>query len=442
MGKAFSLKKGFTINLVGEAEKTISETTFGELAGVKPDDFYGINPKLTLKQGEEVKVGDALFFDKNMPSVSFPSPVSGEIVEIERGAKRKILTVKILVDKELSYKKINIPSQLTADNVKATLLEANCWSFVLQRPYNTIADPESTPKGIFVSTFDSSPLAPDFDMILSERSKEFNKGLEVLNVLAKGDLNIGKSKDSSLSFSQGETHTFSGKHPVGNVGVQIHHVNPIRKGEVVWHVNAQDVCIIGQLFISGQYEPNKIIAVAGAEINTPQYYKVRQGQSLSTILDGQVNDPTARIIQGNVLTGKKSGMTDYLSPYTNQITAIAEGNESEFLGWLIPKTNKLSQSRSFFSWLMPKKKYNLNTNTHGEERPFVVSGEYEKVLPMNILPVQLLKAILSNDFERMEALGIYEVAEEDLALCEFVCSSKIEVQKVLREGLDMLKAEG
>jgi Na+-transporting NADH:ubiquinone oxidoreductase subunit A len=408
---------------------------------LKPDDFYGVNPKLKVKVGDEVKVGDAIFFDKNMVEVNFPTPVSGEIIEIERGAKRKILAVKILADKELKYASVSVPKTLNSQSVKDTLLEANCWTFILQRPYNTIADPNVAPKGIFISTFDSAPLAPDYDFILGRRKAEFDKGCEVLQILSGGNLHLGKAANSNLSISTGETHTFSGKHPVGNVGVQIHHINPIQKGEVAWHLNPQDVCIIGSLFLTGQYNPTRILAMTGAEMTSPIYLEVRQGQSIEKNLSSQLIGSSVRLIQGNVLTGRKSSTTDFVSFYTNQYTAIPEGNYHEFLGWLLPSTEKVSLSRSFFSWLMPNKAFNLDTNTHGELRPFVVSGEYEKVLPMNIMPVQLLKSILAGDLEKMEALGIYEVAEEDFALCEFVCSSKIDVQKILREGLDLMKSE-
>lgn len=442
MGKSLSLKKGFTIKLIGEASKELKKAEASELFALKPGDFYGVNPKLVVKEGAEVKVGDAIFFDKNMPNVNFPSPVSGEVVEIERGAKRKILSVKILADKQLSYAQSPIPKKLDAQSVKEALLAANCWPFIRQRPYNTIANPEDSPKGIFVSTFDSAPLAPDYDFILGQRKAQFDKGCEVLSVLAGGNLHIGKSSSSNLSFSVGESHSFSGKHPAGNVGVQIHHISPVQKGEVAWHVNAQDVCVIGALFLTGKYEPIRILAIAGGEIATPQYLEVRQGQSIEKYITSQVKDSGVRLIQGNVLTGKKTSVNDTISFYTNQYTAIPEGDHHEFLGWLLPSTKKVSLSRSFFSWLMPNKAFNLDTNTHGELRPFVVSGEYEKVLPMNIMPVQLLKSILAGDLEKMEALGIYEVAEEDFALCEFVCSSKIDVQNILREGLDLMKSEG
>jgi Na+-transporting NADH:ubiquinone oxidoreductase subunit A len=442
MGKSFSLKKGFTIKLVGEAAKNLKKASPSEIYAIKPDDFYGVNPKLTVKVGDEVKVGDSIFFDKNMTIVNIPSPVSGEVVEIERGAKRKILSVKILADKTLNYAENNIPKTLTVENIKETLLSSNCWPFIKQRPYNAIANPVDQPKGIFVSIFDSAPLAPDYDFILAERKSQFEKGMEVMNILADGKLHVSSSTESTTTVSVGDQYTFKGKHPVGNVGIQIHHIDPVQKGQTVWHINAQDVCIIGELFLTGKYNPERIIALTGAEVKDPHYVSVRQGQSLEKVLETEVNQGNVRLIQGNVLTGTKTNLTDSVSFYTNQYTAIPEGNHFEFLGWLLPSAEKVSLSRSFFSWLMPKKAFNLDTNTHGELRPFVVSGEYDKVLPMNIMPVQLLKAILAGDLEKMEALGIYEVAEEDFALCEFVCSSKIDVQKILREGLDLIKSEG
>ena len=443
MGKTIRLKKGFDIKLEGKAAHEVKELSPSKVFSINPDDFLGINPKLIVKVGEEVKAGQALFFDKNMPNISFPSPVSGEVVEIVRGAKRKILSVNVLADANIESVKSEIPVQLDAVSIKDILIRANLWAYIKQRPFNTVADPDGTPKGVFVSVFDSSPLAPDFDFILKNREKGFQKGLEILDVLAGGKLHIGAAPTSSISASKGEVHSFSGKHPAGNVGIQIHHIDPIRPGEVVWHVNAQDVCILGDFFLTGEYHPKRLIAVTGSSVNKPQYYKVRHGQSLAEIWKEQVVDTAAtRLIQGNVLTGKTTSEGEGLSFYTNQLTAIPEGNKSEFLGWLLPSTEKLSLSRSFLSWLMPSKTYSLDTNTHGEWRPFVVSGEYEKVLPMNIMPVQLLKSILANDIEKMEALGIYELAEEDLALCEFVCTSKMDVQQILRQGLDYIKTEG
>jgi Na+-transporting NADH:ubiquinone oxidoreductase subunit A len=441
MGKSFRLKKGFDIQLVGEAAKEIQEIPTSEIYAVKPSDFLGVTPKLTVSVGSEVLVGDSLFYDKKRPEINFASPVSGEVVEIVRGAKRVVLEIRILADKEQKTSSVNLPSELTPSSIKEAILKGNLWPVFKQRPFAKIANPEDKPKAIFVSTFDSAPLAPDLDFVISQNQAAFDKGLEVLNILSEGNLNIGKHAESSLSVSSGDIHTFSGPHPSGNVGVQIHHVSPVRPGDLVWHLDAQDVVLLGKFFTDGQYHSERIIALTGSEVKEPKYLKLKIGQSLKPVFEGTSGDDV-RYIQGNVLTGGTSNPEDFLSFYISQLTVIPEGAHSEFLGWLLPSTSKLSLSRTFFSWLMPNKKYNLDTNTHGEERAFVVSGQYEKVLPMNIMPVQLLKSIMAKDIERMEALGIHELAEEDLALCEFVCTSKIDVQQILREGLNLLEEEG
>ncbi|WP_304236758.1 Na(+)-translocating NADH-quinone reductase subunit A [Jiulongibacter sediminis] len=441
MGKSFRLKKGFDIQLVGEAAKEIQEIPASEIFAVKPPDYLGVTPKLTVKVGSEVLVGDSLFYDKKRPGINFPSPVSGEVVEIVRGAKRVVLEIRILADKEQKSSSVSLPSDLTPSSIKEAILKGNLWSIFKQRPFAKIASPEDQPKAIFVSTFNSAPLAPDLDFVISQDQAAFDKGLEILNILSEGKLNIGKHAESSLSVNVGDVHTFSGPHPAGNVGVQIHHISPVRPGDLVWHLDAQDVILLGKFFADGQYHTERIIALTGSEVKDPKYLKLKIGQSLKPVFEG-ISDEDVRYIQGNVLTGDTSHAEDFLSFYISQLTVIPEGAHSEFLGWLLPSTSKLSLSRTFFSWLMPKKKYDLDTNTHGEERAFVVSGQYEKVLPMNIMPVQLLKSIMAKDIERMEALGIHELAEEDLALCEFVCTSKIDVQQILREGLDLLEEEG
>lgn len=315
--------------------------------------------------------------------------------------------------------------------------------------FSLIANKEDTPKAIFISCFDTSPLAPDLAFIVDQEKENFAIGIHALQMLSGGNLHIGLHHETSgflldLLFPKVEEkhiHYFKGPHPSGNVGIQIHHINPIQKGEVVWYVHPQDVIIIGRLFSEGRYRADRVIALTGSCIEQPRYVKVISGQHMQTIIGSEPNLQETRIIQGNVLHGKRSAASDFLSFYTNQITVIPEGNTPEFLGWLLPGLQKLSLSRTYFSWLRPKKTYNLTTNKHGEERAFVMTGQYDKVLPMNIYPVFLLKAILAKDLEKMEALGIYEVSEEDFALCEFVCTSKINVQQIITEGLDMILEE-
>lgn len=441
------LRKGYDIKLLGLAVMELGDSPRPEYVSIKPPDFKYVTPKLLVTQNDEVLAGQALFYDKDRPEIKFPAPASGIVTEIVRGEKRKILEIKILPDKNefryAEWPRENIDS-LNLETVKQRLLEANCWNYIRQRPYGCIANPESSPKGIFISCFDSSPLAPDLNFIIQQELESFNAGLKALSKLTP-KLHLGLRPDQKLTLDQQikniDLHYFKGPHPSGNVGVQIHHIDPINKGDIIWYLNPQDVIIIGRLFLEGKYKAERIVAITGSEVAHPKYYKLLTGQKLNSILDQVVSGDSLRIIQGNVLVGLKSNTEDSLSYYTNQITVIPEGNEPEFLGWLLPGLKKLSLSRTFLSWLFRNRKYSLTTNLHGEERPFVMTGQYDRVLPMNILPVVLLKSILAGDIERMEELGIYEVAEEDFALCEFVCTSKIEVQEIISRGLEMMRNE-
>lgn len=454
MGKLVRLHKGYDIKLIGAADYTTSTLPVSDVIAIKPPDFSGVVPKLTVEAGDEVLAGQPLFFDKHNPKIQFVSPVSGEVAEVVRGAKRRIMEIRIIPDRSerryVQYETVD-PLTLSREETVERLLQGGCWGYIRQRPFSLIANPEDVPKSIFVSCFDTAPLAPDLGFIVDSDKDNFHVGLAVLDKLAGGHLNLCLRKGGSdTDISEGDInglhtdqiHTIQGPHPAGNVGVQIHHIDPIRRGEIVWFVHPQDVIIIGRLFKEGRYRADRLIALTGSSVTRPHYYSVLTGQKLTSLLENNISENKPRIIQGNVLTGITSPIDDFLSHYTNQITVIPEGDEPEFLGWLTPGLEKLSLSHTYFSWLFPKKKYNLDTNMHGEERAFVMTGEYDRVLPMNIMPVFLLKAILARDIERMEALGIYEVSEEDFALCEFMCTSKIEVQRIISEGLDYIRQEG
>ena len=444
-GRTIKLRKGFDIKLPDAAVAQMSDVHVSEIVAVKPDDFKALVPKLRVQEGDDVKAGDPLFFDKLRPEIKITAPVSGEIAEIVRGAKRHILEVRILTDKAgVQYRSFgkSAVSSLSREAVIKQMLESGVWAYVKQRPYGLIADPEANPKAVFVSCFDSAPLAPDVEFLIDQEAENFKTGLQVLSMLGNGVLHLGIRPGQRIDAPESaHVHTFSGPHPAGNVGIQIHHIDPIRADETVWTVAAQDVLIIGRLFHEGRYRADRFVALCGEGMSKPCYINAVSGQRMDTILDKHLKEGHFRVIQGNVLTGKRSDTKDSLSFYTNQITAIPEGDQPEFLGWLLPGFGKLSLSRTFFSWLSPKRSYHLDTNMHGEERNFVMTGEYEKVLPMNILPVFLLKSIMARDVERMEQLGIYEILEEDLALCEFVCTSKIDVQKIVSEGLDYMRTE-
>ncbi len=447
MSKVIKIKKGKDISLVGAADKSTAPKTLSSSFAIKPTDFKNLVPKMVVKAGEEVKAGDVLFQDKANPAIKFTSPVSGEVAEVVRGERRAIQEVRILADSEIKYKSFSTPSTMTAESIKEILLESGLWAFVVQRPFGTIADPSATPKAIHVSCFDSAPLAVDYNYSLSADGDAFAKGLEALNALTEGKvhLNINAKSENAAMFAQAkgvEINSFSGSHPAGLVGVQIHHLDPINKGDVVWTLNPQQVVFIGRLLTSGTVDLTQKVAVAGSDVKSPQYVETIVGVNVEAITVDNISNDNSRFISVNVLTGSNIGSTGYVGFFDHLLSIIPEGNEYEFMGWLFPSYPRPTISNSLPISKFLKKSFVANTNPHGEERAFVMTGEYEKVLPMDVMPVQLLKSILAQDLEAMEKLGIYEVIEEDLALCEFVCTSKIEVQQILSGGLDLMAEEG
>jgi Na+-transporting NADH:ubiquinone oxidoreductase subunit A len=450
MPHKIKIRKGLNIPLKGKAEKILDQSQKqASLFAIKPTDFPSVIPKVVKKEGEAVKAGDIIFYDKYRPDIKFTAPVSGTLKSIVRGERRKILEFVIQSDDKQEYVKFEVDNfnSLSKEKVTEILLLSGTWTFIRQRPYDIIANPTDSPKAIFISGFDSSPLAPDYDFILNGQETDLQKGIDVLKKLTDGKIHLtvnGAFPVNKIftSLNGIELNTIKGPHPAGNVGIQMHHISPINKGETAWHINPQDVVIIGRLFNKGVFDASKIIALTGSEVLKPKYYKTIIGSDIKYMIENNVTaDTHLRYISGNVLTGTKISPDGYLSFYHNQITVIPEGDEYELFGWMLPGFNKFSVSRSFFSWLMPGKEYRMNANFHGGERPFVFSEEYEKVLPMDIYPVYLLKSIIIEDIDQMEALGIYEVGEEDFALCEFVCTSKIPVQSILRKGFNLMIRE-
>jgi Na+-transporting NADH:ubiquinone oxidoreductase subunit A len=452
MSKTISLKKGLDIRLVGDAEKITSDAPRSRFYAVRPTDFHGLTPKMLVKEGAEVKAGTLIFIDKYNDSIHFASPVSGKISEIVRGEKRRILSVVIEADETDSYavSKVVDPRSASSEEVKNCMLTSGLWPRIKQRPFDVIADPNNEPKAIYISAFDTAPLAPDYDYVLHGCKAEFQAGLNVLSKLTKGQVHLGLNAkvkhDDTVSSVQNVVKTnFKGKHPIGNVGVQIHHTNPINKGEYVWVVNAQDVALIGRFFLTGQFNLTKIVALAGSEVKAPKYYRVIPGAQMGTLVTGNTKkEADERIISGNALCGTKEAEDTYLGFYDNLVTVLPEGNSMKFFlteGWLSPGLNKFSNSRLFPTFLFPNKKYRLDTNLNGEDRGFVVTGELDRVFPFDIFPMQLVKAAMTQDIDMMENLGIYEVAPEDFALCEFVCTSKVEIQEEIRAGIDLVKKE-
>ena len=449
MSQVIKLKKGLDILLEGEAKRELTRLPLVHAYALKPEDFPGVTPKLLVRVDDEVKVGTPLFFDKYRPQILFTSPVSGKVSAIVRGEKRKILEVVITPEAEQVYETFDVPAIEATDReqIKSLMLKAGLWPMIIQRPFGIVANPQDTPKSIFVSGFDSAPLAPDMNFVLENEAENLETGFALLGKLTDGKVYLGLKNGTSGVLNQvknAEIRLFEGPHPAGNVGVQIHHIEPINKGDVVWTVDVQHVAMIGRFFRTGRVDMSKIVALTGSETAQPRYFSVITGLPINSIVrQKELRSQTekVRIISGNVLTGRRVEPEGYLGFYSNQVTVIPEGDTYEFLGWGMPRLNKFSVSRSYFSWLSPKKHYRLDTNMNGGVRAYVVTGLYDKYLPMDIYPLYLLKAILAGDIDKMENLGIYEVIEEDFALCEFVDPSKTEMQAIIRQGIDLMIKE-
>ena len=447
MHRVVKISKGLNINLKGAPVKEITPVQAPKLYALMPADFTRVTPKVVVKPEDTVKAGDALFVDKANPELQFVSPVSGKVVAVNRGERRRVLSVVVESDgkfESVEYKAQDVLS-LSADEIKANLLKAGLFGFIRQRPYDVIAEPKDTPRAIYVSAFDSKPLAVDFEVALKGNEDDFQAGLDALSRIAPVHLGICACQNAAaLTVAKNvNTTIFKGPHPAGNVGVQINKTAPVNKGEIVWTVGAEEVIFIGRFFNKGKIDFTRTIALAGSEVKNPSYSKVVLGAQLTNIVAGRLeNNYENRIIDGNVLTGKKTTADGFLGAFSTQVTVIPEiTNDADMLGWAMPRFGMYSTSRSYFSWLAPKRQYTIDARIKGGERHMIMSNEYDKVFPMDIYPEYLLKAIITGNIDKMEQLGIYEVAPEDFALCEFVDSSKLELQRIVREGLDKLRAE-
>lgn len=445
MANVIKIKKGLDINLKGKASEVLLNSAQSDTYAIVPDSFNGITPKVVAKVGDMVKAGSVLMTDKNRPEIKFVSPVSGEVIAVNRGEKRKVLSIVVKPDTKIEYEdfgKKNVIS-LTGDQVKESLLNAGLWPYIKQRPYDIVANPQETPRDIFVSAFYSSPLAPNFDFILKGQEADFQTGLDALAKLTGGKVYVGVKNGSAVAPKRVEVVSFEGPHPAGNVGVQINHIKPVNKGETVWVINPADVIVIGRLFNKGVADFTRLVAITGSEISERGYVKSMAGATIASLVKGKMMPGHNRIISGNVLTGSKVTEEDYLRAYDNQVTVIPEGDDRhEFLGWGMPRLDQFSTSRTYFTWLLGKgKEFAMDARIKGGKRAMIMSNEYDKVFPMDIMPEYLLKAIVAFDIDKMENLGIYEVAPEDFALCEFVDTSKIEIQQIVRNGLNLLYKE-
>ncbi len=448
MAKTIKLSKGLNIKIEGKAQEKITKVKPSSVIEINPDFYHGIVPKMIVKGGETIMAGSPLFFNKNFEEMNFVSPVSGKVREVVRGERRKVTSIIIDADADTNYLKLEHKSlaQLTAEETKAALLKSGLWTLIKQRPYDVIANPTHAPKAIFISTFDTAPLAPDYEFVMKNRMNDFQTGIDALSKLTTGEIHLGLITEKSIfaAVKGVESTVFKGAHPAGNVGIHINQVNPINKGETIWTINPQDLAIIGRFFATGNVDMTKTVALTGPEVSNPQYFETIAGNNIAALVKGNLNavNYPLRYISGNVLTGTKISENGYLTPYDSQISIIDEGSEThELFGWAMPRLDKFSASNMFFTKLLPGKKFKYDARMLGGPRAIIMSGEWESVFPMDILPEHLIKSMLARNIDRMENLGAYEVAPEDFALCEFVDTSKMPLQAIVRSALDALKEE-
>lgn len=448
MSETIVLKKGLDVPVSGRADLRVSKSMTPDVVAVLPDSAKGLLPRLLVKEGDRVLCGSPVIADKKNPDILLTSPVSGSVKEVVRGEKRKLLAVLIKADEKQESVDFGIKdtAAMSAEDVKAALLQSGLWPFLIQRPYGILADPAASPKAIFASAFHSAPLAADTEFTLGSRTAFIQKGIDALSKIAPVHVSLDAGvKDSAFARLGGCTlHKFLGKHPAGNVGVQISHISPIRKGETVWTVSLFGLAAIGKLFAAGRYDVRRLVAVCGPAAIEPSYVETVPGTPVRCFAPFYGNTPEDdRFISGDILSGTNVGENGYLLWNDDQLSIIREGTDKELLGWIRPlRLNQFSQDRSYFSWLFPRRKYDMDTNLHGGPRPFLMNdGYYAKVLPMDIYPIFLAKACFAGDIDKMEQFGIYEVLPEDLALCEFVDPSKNYIQDLIAKGIDLMLKE-
>ena len=443
------LKRGLDIPFEGRAELTLGSVNRPEIFHIVPDHFAGITPKLLVREGDSVKAGSPLFHDKAFADMLFTSPVSGKIIAIVRGERRKVMSIDIQADTQIEYENFDLK-----EDTKTLLLKSGLWALIKQRPYDCIALPSKQPKAIFISTFDSAPAAPNYDWILSGQSALLQTAIDALAKIAPVYVGINGNTNATTFRGLSNCQKFEvfGPHPAGNVSVQINHVAPIAKGETVWTINPQDLAIIGRFFAKGIVDMQKKVALTGQLVIQPQYYNILPGMPMESIFKGNIyKGCNVRHIAGNPLSGHQVNTDEIISVYDNQFTVIYEGDDKhEFMGWIMPRFNDFNAGKTdpakfinegILQWLFGKKKYNWDARLKGGRRAIIVSGEYDKVFPMDIYPEYLIKAMIAGNLDNMEQLGAYEVAPEDFALCEYVCTSKMPLQAIVRAALDNLKKE-
>ena len=443
MSKNIVLKKGLDIPISGTAELRLSKTVSPDIVAVEPTALKGFTPRLLVKEGDKVLAGSPVMADKKNPAILLASPVSGTVKEIVRGDKRKLLAVTVLADDVQECLKSE-PKTADAAEVKESLLKAGLWPFIVQRPYGIVADPEATPDAIFVSAFSTAPLAADTEFTLGAKVNDIQAAVNALSKIAKVHIGIATPNSAFAKLENAEITVFKGKHPAGNVGVQIAATKPILKGSTVWTVSLQGLAAIGKYLTKGIYDVRRKVAVVGPAAIEPAYIETLPGAPMKTLAGFYGgNAEGVRIISGDVLCGKTVGAEGYLGFFDDTITIIREGTEPELLGWAKPvRWGQFSTDHSYFSWLTPWRKYDMDTNLHGGPRAFVMNDSYySKVLPMDIFPLYLIKACLAGDIDKMEQFGIYQVLPEDLALCEYIDPSKNYIQEMIAQGIDLMLKE-
>jgi len=445
------LKKGYDIKLAGKTEKSIVELDKPGFVAMQPVEFRGIKPKLTVDLGSEVKIGSELFYDKQSPKVKFVSPASGKVVKINRGERRIVqeIVIESESDEYVDFGKMSFDeiTKSGREKIIESLLNGGLWPYILQRPYSKIANPAQSPRDIFINSANTAPLAPKSELLIDGNEKYLEAGIAALSKLTEGKiyLSVNGNAEKFSRLNNVEIHYFEGPHPAGNTSVHIHHIKPINLGEIVWYMHITHVALIGKFFLEGLFPVERIIAVAGSSVNenARKYYKTRLGVPVQNLVnEGQLTDEDVRYISGNILNGKRVLEKGYLGFYDHLLTVIPESKKRELFGWLKPGLKEESFSRSFLSKIFPQKEYIKDTRIHGGKRAFIQTGEYEKVLPMDILPSYLVKSIIAEDIEEMIGLGLLEVDEEDFALCSYICPSKINFGEYIRSGLDLLEREG
>ncbi len=449
MGKT-KIKKGLNLKILGEPEQKVNDGNKVSKVAIIGDDFVGMKPTMEVQVGDSVKLGQLLFTDKKMEGVKFTSPGAGKVIEINRGAKRHFesLVIELEGNEEQTFESYNTNelSNLDEEKAKSNLINSGLWLSLRERPFSKVANPTHKPNSIFITAMDSNPLAPSVEKVLEGRENDFVNGLVVISKLTEGKLFLCKEPNANIPTTELDklvVEEFEGPHPSGLAGTHIHFHDPIGKNKVVWYINAQDVAAVGSLFTTGKINVDRVIAVAGPGVKSPKLVKTRLGASTADLLKDELIDEETRIISGSVLAGFKADNTyGYLGRYHQQISVIKEGRQKDFLGWLTPGVSKHSVKPVYLSSLSPSKKFDLNTSTNGSERAIVPIGSYEKVMPLDILPTYLLRALAVDDVEEAEKLGVLELDEEDLALCTYVCQSKINHGINLRRNLTLIEKEG